>query len=271
MPHLIYGQYLNYMFQTPTTQVWKKLYDEGKLQPPRTHFWERKPPEELYDLQNDPDEVRNLANSRQHQRILAKLRAANREHLLRIRDVGLLPEAEMHRRSQGSTPYELGHDNAKFPLKRILDTAELASSSKSEALPKRKRALSDKDNGVRYWAALGILMRGKSAVASSHNELVRATTDESPSVRIVAAQALGEFGNDTDVKRSLDVLLPLADVNRSTSYWSCVEALNAIDYLDERARPALTAINALSDQANVIPKLREYPVRLLEKIKADLR
>ncbi len=42
MPHLIYGQYLNYMFQTPTTQVWKQLYDEGKLQPPQTFFWERK-------------------------------------------------------------------------------------------------------------------------------------------------------------------------------------------------------------------------------------
>ena len=27
MPHRIYGQYINYMFQTPTTRVWKQLYD----------------------------------------------------------------------------------------------------------------------------------------------------------------------------------------------------------------------------------------------------
>ncbi|HTM48557.1 MAG TPA: sulfatase, partial [Bryobacteraceae bacterium] len=58
MPHKIYGQHIDYMFQTPTTSVWKKLYDEGKLQPPKTYFWETKPPEELYDLENDPDEVR---------------------------------------------------------------------------------------------------------------------------------------------------------------------------------------------------------------------
>src|ERR1041385_1445778 len=134
MPHLIYGQYLDFMFQTPTTRVWKKLYDEGKLQPPQTFFWHSKPPEELYDLQNDRDEVRNLVNSPQHKRILSKLRDANREHLLRIRDVGFLPEAEMHRRSQGSTPYELGHDARNFPLKRVLDAAELASSLKPEAL-----------------------------------------------------------------------------------------------------------------------------------------
>ena len=44
MPHLIYGQHIDYMFQTPTTQVWKRLYDEGKLAPPQTCFWERKPP-----------------------------------------------------------------------------------------------------------------------------------------------------------------------------------------------------------------------------------
>ena len=34
MPHKIYGQYIAYMFQTPTTQVWKDLYDQGELQPP---------------------------------------------------------------------------------------------------------------------------------------------------------------------------------------------------------------------------------------------
>ena len=30
MPHLIYGQHLDYMFQTPTTRVWKQLHDRGK-------------------------------------------------------------------------------------------------------------------------------------------------------------------------------------------------------------------------------------------------
>lgn len=178
MPHLIYGQYLNYMFQTPTTRVWKQLYDEGKLEPPQTFFWERKPTEELYDLQSDPDEVRNLTSSPKHQRILAQLRKANREHLLRLRDLGFLPEAEMHRRSRSSTPYALGHDNTKFPLKRVLEAAELASSLKPEALRRLKKALGDKDSGVRYWAALGILMRGREAVASNRLELARAATGD---------------------------------------------------------------------------------------------
>ena len=81
---------------------------------------------------------------------------------------------------------------------------------------------------------------------------------------------MGQFGNDADAKKSLDLLLSLADATKN-DYWVCVETLNAIDYLDERARPALAAINALPEQANVVQKLKEYVPRLLEKIKADLQ
>jgi arylsulfatase A-like enzyme len=31
MPHKIYGQHLDYMWETPTTRVWERLYREGKL------------------------------------------------------------------------------------------------------------------------------------------------------------------------------------------------------------------------------------------------
>ena len=57
MPHLIYGQYIDYMFQTPTTRIWKQLYDAGQLNAEQRRFWEPKPSEELYDLDSDPDEV----------------------------------------------------------------------------------------------------------------------------------------------------------------------------------------------------------------------
>ena len=43
MPHKIYGQHIAYMWETPTTRVWKKLYDEGKLNAAQKHFWETKP------------------------------------------------------------------------------------------------------------------------------------------------------------------------------------------------------------------------------------
>ena len=36
MPHLIYGQHLDFMWQTPTTRVWENLHREGKLANIRT-------------------------------------------------------------------------------------------------------------------------------------------------------------------------------------------------------------------------------------------
>ena len=164
MPHKIYGQHVAYMFQTPTTRVWKRLHDEGKLSAAQAAFWRRKPPEELYDLQNDPDEVRNLADSAAHREILERLRKAQRELALRIRDVGFLPEDEIHSRARESTPYEVGHSDAKFPLERILSTAELAASLAPDAVPALEKGLADDDSAIRYWAAMGLLVRGEKAV-----------------------------------------------------------------------------------------------------------
>ena len=101
MPHLIYGQHLDYMWQTPTTRVWEELHNAGKLTPVQEVFWNRKPPEELYDLQTDPDEVNNLAASAAHQQIKAKLRRAQQEHAREIRDVGFVPEGN------GSSAHEV--------------------------------------------------------------------------------------------------------------------------------------------------------------------
>ena len=77
MPHRIYGQYIQYMFQTPTTQVWHDLYQAGKLNETQQRFWERKPAEELYELSTDRDEVVNMVGSLEHQGILVKMRSAH--------------------------------------------------------------------------------------------------------------------------------------------------------------------------------------------------
>lgn len=272
MPHKIYGQYIAYMFQTPTTRVWKELYDRGKLSPPRTFFWERKPAEELYDLQNDPDEVHNLARStdRQHQEALRRLRKAQQDLAAEIRDVGFLPEGEIHSRSTGSTPYEMGHDDGRYPMGKIMAAAELASSLKADALGELERLFEDPDGAVRHWAAMGILMRGPEAVKSANATLQKALGDNSPYVRVIAAEALGRYGDDDDAAKALAVLLELASLDTNSVFVSML-AVNALDAMDARAKSAIETIKALPTRPRSSPpRVGGYVSNLLKKTLADL-
>ena len=271
MPHVSQGQHVDFQFATPTTRVWFDLYKSGKATEAQSIFWRApKAPEELYDLTTDPDEVKNLAASPQHQEVLAKFRKAQSDLAVKIRDVGLLPEGEIHSRSAGSAPYTMGHDDAKFPFARIFATADLASNLKTDALPELRKRLADPDSAVRYWAALGVLMRGKDAVATARADLQKALADASPFVRIPAAQALGQFGDKADLDKALPVLLELADWSKSGVFAS-VSALNALGALDPKAAAAAAAIKALPDKgASPDARYNSYVPRLLADLAADL-
>ncbi len=250
LPHLVYGRHLDYMFQTPTTRVWKELYDQGKLEPPQTLFWQTKPPEELYDSEADPDEVRNLAGSPRVERVLAELRGALREHLMKTRDLGFLTETEMHRRAGNRPPFELTQDGKAYPFAEVLEMAEMASALAPDSLSALKKGLRHKDSAVRYWAAAGILMRGSNAVSNARSELKAALQDESPSVGITAAHALGRFGSEEELALALAVLVRYAppEKNGEQTALLAVDAIDALGGRGARAREQLKTM-ALRDPA----------------------
>ncbi len=269
MPHRIYGQFIEYMFRTPTTAVWHQLYREGKLKSPRTHFWETKPAEELYDLDEDPDETRNLANSPEHAAVLERLRAARREWSLSIRDLGFLPENAIHSRSGHDAPHTMGADPARYPVERIMAMAELASSMQEDVEPELRSGFADPDSAVRYWAALGALMRGEAGVGALAAPLREALSDDDPAVRVAAGEALGRYGNDPDTERALAVLVELADAEKHGLHVAMM-ALNALDYMEDRAEPALKRILALPQELPVMDRrFRIYLPNLIAKIRSD--
>jgi uncharacterized sulfatase len=271
LPHLIYGQHVEYMFQTPTTRVWKKLHDEGKLTPVQDRFWNTKPPEELYDLQSDPDEVKNLADSAKFQVILKRMRQAQQEHARTIRDLGFLPEGERFRRAGKRSQYDMARERGAYPFDRVFAAAELASNLDPAAVPGLKKALTDEDSAVRYWAALGLFMRGRKTCEGNLKELRAALDDRSPYIRIVAAEALGHYGTDDDRKRILPLLVRLANCEKHDVFVA-VAALTALESLGERAAPVAAEIAALPAKGE-LPDARYSPYvpRLLEDLKAGLK
>jgi uncharacterized sulfatase len=266
LPHRIYGQHIDYMFQTPTTRVWRGLFDEGKLNEAQSHFWREKPAEELYDLESDRDEVKNLVGSPAHEAVLEQMRLAHADWEREIRDVGFLPEAEIHARSIGSTPHEMGQDRDKYDFDAVFAAAQLASSRRSEDLPAIIDLLGSADNGVRYWGATGLLIHGERGYEAGKTELMKSLGDPSPSVAIAAAELLGRFGTDGEKEKALEVLLVRANQEAGNVY-EAIPAAAALDYLGEIALTKREEIEALPRKSsNPVPRTDGYVGNLLKHI-----
>jgi len=272
LPHKIYGQYIAYMFQTPTTQIWHDLFGAGKLNEAQSRFWQTKPAEELYDLQSDPDEVRNLASVAEHAGVLASMRKANEEHLRETRDLGFLPEQEVHARAAaaGASPFEMGHDPARYDFDAIFAAANLATSRREGGIPSILKLLESPDSGIRYWGTIGVLTHGAEAVAAGREQLVKALSDDAPLVRIGAAEALGRFGSEDGMARALEVLVQAIDP--AGDAFTALAAWNALDELDDRVRPILETLEATAALPTDPPNERvaKYAQSAKTKLLADL-
>ncbi len=231
LPHRPHGQHNEYMFVTPATAAWKRAFDEGRLDPVQSAFWTPKAAEELYDLEADPFETVNLAGERGHRRDLERLRRAHRKHTREVGDVDLLPEAEMIRRAGDGAPGDLGQGrDGRRAVRRWLEAAEVASGRGGKAVERLERLATSPDSGVRYWAAMGFVIRGAEAVRAGAGTLARLRADENPSVRVAAAEAVASNGEGTERAAAVRELVAMSDP-REGRYLVAVAALNALDNL----------------------------------------
>lgn len=266
MPHLPYGQYLNYMFQQATTRVWKDLFDQGKLTELQSRFWKTKPAEELYDLQSDPWETNNLAGSKDHAAIKDRLAKGQREWLIKTRDLGFIPEAERLATAKSGSPTDAFATDTAYPIQEVLAAADLAS--RTDASADLETLLAHASPIVRYWAVMGHLIRGEKAIRAHAPKLEPMLADPSPSVRIVAAECLLSVAEAATVlERATRTLLASADPTQRP-YVETLEALNVLDRQQARLGPSKSAISALPTKAppTVPTRLKEYISRLHEHI-----
>lgn len=240
------GSYLDYMFQTPTTKVWKRMFDAGQLDNAQSVFWKPKASEELYDIAADPYQIKNLADDTVHAQTLARFRKATRDWMLRIKDVGLIPEGQMLELAGNDAPYTMGHDPQRYPFETVYDVADLATRSSNDDLKTLLEERVHPNSVVRYWVASGLLIRALRD--QQRDEAVSAargmTTDESPYVRCLANEAVARFGEKSDRALAMDALLKMADP-RASNMFVAMTAMNSLDWCEPTAAEVADRLKGL--------------------------
>lgn len=254
MPHRPYAQQLAYMNLMPSIQAWRALDAEGKLSgAPALFMRRRKPVEELYDVAVDPHQVNNLAGDPALADVLHDMRNRLDAWILETRDLGLMPEAEMHLRAEDEVFHRLGQDPRAYPLERILDTANLALRGPG-ALPELCARLRDGAHpAVRYWAALGIV-----ALEAGDDESIAALTgaleDASPTAKLGAAEALTHLGHVPEA-----VEAALAALMAHGEGFVRLHAANLLDLHATRSEAARTVLRAhVDDEHEYVRRVARY-------------
>ncbi|MCF0065254.1 sulfatase-like hydrolase/transferase [Dyadobacter chenwenxiniae] len=255
LPHIIYGQYLEYLWKAPSIASWEAKFKAGRLNEDQKKFWQEKPAEELFDIENDPHNIHNLAGDPSHKEVLLKLRKANHDWLIETQDVGFIPEPLLGKIAE-TTPLRDYAKSGKYELNKIIETAEIASSRDKSHLKELVKRLGDKDAVVRYWAVIGTIILKNDAMPAKA-KLQPLLNDPEVVVRIAAAEALLALG-DTDAP-----VQTLNEALKSESRMARVQALNVLENIGAKAQPAFENVKALLTGD---PKDTDYDVRAAKKV-----
>ncbi|MEM9368934.1 MAG: sulfatase-like hydrolase/transferase [Planctomycetota bacterium] len=268
-PYKTWYQYMNTPEKGRTMSEIRKAEMTGARPTVDQFLQARKPLEELYDVENDKHELNNLASDPAYAEKLAELRSQHLAWVLSTKDVGLIPEAELHRqRSTTGSEWAIlneGHDVAGR-VRAIRDAAVLAGGADVADAPQLVSWLSHDDATVRYWAATGLGNRvfEEPEQASLRQALLPLCEDESENTCVAAARALANLGAP-DI-----ALATLTQILDDGSQWARVHAAIVLDEMEEAAVPALPAMKRNKDYRKGFVADGKYAVRVLNKALNDL-
>lgn len=252
-PHRPWGQHYSYPFQVlPSMRSWFAAFEAGECNAIQARYWQPKPPEELYEIDSDPFEIRNLVDHPQHAARLNEMRGRLRAEMISTRDTGFIPEGMFARLAGDGTIYDYAQSDA-YPIERIIEVADKATSRDAEFLPDLVAALDDPHPVVRYWGAVGCLVLQDRA-APAKGPLTKRLQDDWADVRIAAAEALGYLG-ESDAP-----LATLEQVIKGDEAYAVLAALNALEFMWKAGHVPLAHVQAvvkdldLGEPAGRIPK-----------------
>lgn len=255
MPFLPLVQNQGFSWLMKSYQSWDELHRADSLTPVQARAFEPRAFEEFYDLAADPDGIDNRITDPAHAARIAAMRRALDAEMLRVNDNGFIPEGA------SAEGYRTSRIQAAYPLRRLMVLGQAAARRDPRKIGLLRAALADRNDVVRYWGAMGLLMLGKTARPAAGQLTTLMRKDPSAQVRIVAAEALAHLGHGEEAVGALASLLGSDEAPMPVR----LQALNAITRLGTAAKAALPALRAAAQVKNeYLPNAANYAIQQIE-------
>lgn len=253
MPFRITLQHVEYLFRAPSAVAWFTAFKEGKTNAVQSFPFQTKPVEELYNTEIDPWEVNNLATNPAYASDLIRMRKAQTDWMRKIKDVGLIPEAEYLNLAGDQSLYDYMR-SADCPFDELMEASELATLGGKKELNTFIRYLKNPNSAMRYWGATGLLIL-KADARPAISALKEAAKDKSGVVATLAAEALYGMNEKRLAVETYGRILS----SETYSMYDKIFALNSVDAVNDDCKELLPAIRLL-----VQDKSKDYLVRNAE-------
>lgn len=201
----------NYRFIMLAYREWRTIYNSNRdsLTPAQRAFFESRPVEMLFDIEQDPHEVNDLAQDPNYAEVLLDMRQRMQNELTSWPDLSFYPESVLVEEAfQAPVPFGQEHQAEIQKLLAIADLSLMQSDGVASAQEALLAALKSKSAVERYWGLIACTCFGETALASSEIEpLVKACLkDEDVLVRTRATECLALHGKLDPAESILDCL-----------------------------------------------------------------
>ncbi len=256
MPFMPEARYIRYMEIGDIKQVMREELAEGKLNALQKSLFEPRPAEFLFDIENDLWETKNLVNNPEYKNVLEKMRKQLDKEILNARDIMFLPEYEIRFISKTGTPYEFRLDKKRYPINEIYAAASLSGKHGAEITQQQISLLKDRNDVVRYWAAIGLRSQNPEILKPFQQEIIEAMNDDYPPVAVTAAAISFQNFNSSMAENRLNEFI------RTENPDIALMAVNYLLYLDNK-EPFVESVKAVHEMPDRIYNVKAACVDFL--------
>ncbi len=182
----------NYRYKMLAYQQWDSLYRAGVLNPVQAMFFKTRPPEMLFDLEQDPFETKNLAADPNYQQTLIELRSLLTHWIGSMPDLSFYPEHYLIRHAL-EDPVGFGQSHQESIVK-YGEIADLSLEPFEQVKTTLTHSLESSDPWERYWALITCSVFAEQASGFRETISRLSMQDEELINRVRAAEYLGLTG-----------------------------------------------------------------------------